>query len=65
MAEISESKKTLSQDTLRDLCIVLVSEPTDRVKLGLLELFQELPNKSLERFRGLIAGIPTPTTPAA
>lgn len=62
MSEISESKKQLSQDTLRDLCSVLVSEPSDRLKIGLLELFQDIPNKSLERFRGLIAGIIVPET---
>lgn len=60
MKEISDHKKELAEKTLSDFKLVIGEKKVlpDRVEEGLFDVFKEMPNKLLERFRGLIAGIP-------
>lgn len=54
---ISEQKKDLALQTAADLIMVVDGDVPDRLKRGFVELFEEIPNQLLQRFRGLIAGI--------
>jgi len=62
MKELSKQKMELAEKTTADLVAAMNSDVPDRLKAGFVELFLSLPNKSLERLRGLLAGVSTDKT---
>lgn len=61
MADVSKHKTNLALQVTADLVMALeatVPEVPERLREGFIDLFESMPNKALERLRGLIAGVP-------